>query len=178
MTAAVLCLSSGCGVPPSGVVEVGEPATGMTLSKAVYFLDAESSLHAVARPRLPDTNPAAAAVRALLAGPTPTESEYLTTALPPDLPQPEITVATDTILLRFPPGTPRLTPAALHQLTCTTTLATRTPRPGPSRAPTAAPSTPSSAAPLGGTPQRAPTTVRITVEGTAGQPQPAIGACP
>ncbi|MFF2940122.1 GerMN domain-containing protein [Streptomyces niveus] len=163
--AAVLCLSSGCGVPPSGVIEVGEPATGMTLSKAVYFLDAESSLHAVARPEIPDTNPVAAAVRELLAGPTPTESEYLTTALPPDLPQPEITVGTATILLRFPKGTPRLTPAALHQLTCTTTLATpRTPRPRPAP--------PSGAA---AAPQQSPPTIHITTPNTPPQPTP---TCP
>lgn len=166
VTAALLCLSSGCGVPPSGVVEVGEPATGMTLSKAVYFLDAESSLHAVARPEIPDTNPVAAAVRELLAGPTPTESEYLTTALPPDLPQPEITVGTTTILIRFPTGTPRLTTAALHQLTCTTTLATRPTRPRPAP--------PSGAA----APQQTPPTIHITIPNTPPQPTPTPPACP
>lgn len=166
VTAALLCLSSGCGVPPSGVVEVGEPATGMTLSKAVYFLDAESSLHAVARPEIPDTNPVAAAVRELLAGPTPTESEYLTTALPPDLPQPEITVGTTTILIRFPTGTPRLTPAALHQLTCTTTLATHPTRPRPAP--------PSGAA----APQQTPPTIHITIPNTPPQPTPTPPACP
>lgn len=175
MTAAVLCLSSGCGVPPSGVVEVGEPATGMTLSKAVYFLDRSASptdetpLHAVARPTLPNTNPVPAAIHQLLAGPTPTESEYLTTALPPNLPPPEITVTPDKILIHFPTTT-RLTPAALHQLTCTTTLATHTPR--PRRAPsTALPSD-------SGAPQRAPSTIHITVEGTAAQPIPTTAACP
>lgn len=166
VTAALLCLSSGCGVPPSGVVEVGEPATGMTLSKAVYFLDAESSLHAVARPEIPDTNPVAAAVRELLAGPTPTESEYLTTALPPDLPQPEITVGTTTILIRFPTGTPRLTTAALHQLTCTTTLATRPTRPRPAP--------PSGAA----APQQTPPTIHITIPNTPPHPTPTPPACP
>ncbi|MEV8339873.1 hypothetical protein [Streptomyces niveus] len=166
VTAAVLCLSSGCGVPPSGVVEVGEPATGMTLSKAVYFLDAESSLHAVARPGISDTNPVAAAVRELLAGPTPTESEYLTTALPPDLPQPEITVGTATILLRFPTGTPRLTPAALHQLTCTTALTTHPNRPRPAP--------PSGAA----APQPTPPTIHITIPNTPPQPLPTPDTCP
>ncbi|MFI2286557.1 GerMN domain-containing protein [Streptomyces niveus] len=164
--AALLCLSSGCGVPPSGVVEVGEPATGMTLSKAVYFLDAESSLHAVARPEIPDTNPVAAAVRELLAGPTPTESEYLTTALPPDLPQPEITVGATTILIRFPTGTPRLTPAALHQLTCTTTLATHPTRPRPAP--------PSGAA----APQQTPPTIHITIPNTPPHPTPTPPTCP
>lgn len=164
--AALLCLSSGCGVPPSGVVEVGEPATGMTLSKAVYFLDTESSLHAVARPEIPDTNPVAAAVRELLAGPTPTESEYLTTALPPDLPQPEITVGTATILIRFPTGTPRLTTAALHQLTCTTTLATHPTRPRPAP--------PSGAA----APQQTPPTIHITIPNTPPQPTPTPPTCP
>ncbi|MEV8287474.1 GerMN domain-containing protein [Streptomyces niveus] len=165
--AALLCLSSGCGVPPSGVIEVGEPATGMTLSKAVYFLNAESSLHAVARPEIPDTNPVAAAVRELLAGPTPTESEYLTTALPPDLPQPEITVAAATILIRFPEGTPRLTPAALHQLTCTTTLATHPTRPRPAP--------PSGAA---AAPRQTPPTIHITTPNTPPQPTPTPAPCP
>ncbi|MEV8362401.1 GerMN domain-containing protein [Streptomyces niveus] len=164
--AALLCLSSGCGVPPSGVVEVGEPATGMTLSKAVYFLDAESSLHAVARPEISDTNPVAAAVRELLAGPTPAESEYLTTALPPDLPQPEITVGTATILIRFPTGTPRLTPAALHQLTCTTALTTHPTRPRPAP--------PSVAA----APQQSPPTIHIAFPNTPPQPTPTPPTCP
>ncbi|MGW8666104.1 GerMN domain-containing protein [Streptomyces niveus] len=167
VTAAVLCLTSGCGVPPSGVIEVGEPATGMTLSKAVYFLDAESSLHAVARPEIPDTNPVAAAVRELLAGPTPTESEYLTTALPPDLPQPEITVTAATILIRFPTGTPRLTPAALHQLTCTTTLTTHPTRPRPAP--------PSGAA---AAPRQTPPTIHITTPNTPPQPTPTPPTCP
>ncbi|MET9554323.1 GerMN domain-containing protein [Streptomyces sp. NPDC006645] len=183
VTAAVLCLSSGCGVPPSGVIEVGEPATGMTLSKAVYFLDRTADpgsadpadgtyLHAVARPGIPDVDPVAAAVRELLAGPTPAESEYLTTALPPNLPAPDITVGTESVLIRFPEGTPRLTPAALHQLTCTTTLATRTThtaRP---------PSAPSTGTTSGGAPQQARTTIHITVQGTTAQPAPPMNTCP
>lgn len=182
-TAAFMCLSSGCGVPPSGVVEVGEPATGMRLSKAVFFLDRadsaqprdETPLHAVPRPQIPDSNPLPTALRQLLAGPTPTESTTLTTALPANLPFPKITITPTTITLHFPPPTPRLPPEALRQLTCTTTLTTQSPRPSP---PEPAPTDATLGGISGATPQRTPRTILITTDTTPTPPLPPPGECP
>ncbi|MFC8076419.1 GerMN domain-containing protein [Streptomyces sp. NPDC057307] len=196
MTAAALCLASGCGVPPSGVVEVGEPATGMTLSNAVYFLDRAGPattdarpadgvvLRAVARDRIPGLDPVTSAVRQLLAGPTRAESDGLATALPPNIGSPDVTLGGDrdagAVVIRFPAGTPRLGAAALRQISCTVGLAVRagtaqrTGGAGGGEGPTAATSVPSTGAVPALPPRPA---VRIIVEGAAGQPVPAIEAC-
>ncbi|MFC8829807.1 GerMN domain-containing protein [Streptomyces sp. NPDC057137] len=199
VTAAALCLASGCGVPPSGVVEVGEPATGMALSNAVYFLDRAGPgttdaqpadgvvLRAVARDRIPGLDPVTSAVRQLLAGPTRAESEGLATALPPNIGRPEVTLGRDreagTVVIRFPAGTPRLGVAALRQLSCTVGLAVRagaaqstggTGGAGGGEGRTAPTSTPSP----GVIPDLSPRpAARIIVEGAGGQPVPAIEAC-
>lgn len=197
--AGALCLAAGCGVPPSGVVEVGEPATGMTLSNAVYFLDragpattdAQSTdgvvLRAVARDRIPGLDPVTSAVRQLLAGPTRAESDGLATALPPNIGRPDVTLGSDrdagTVVIRFPAGTPRLGPAALRQLSCTVGLVIRagtaqgtggTGGTGGGEGPTAATSAPSTGAVSALPPRPA---VRIIVKGAGGQPVPAIEAC-
>lgn len=187
-------LLSACGVPPSGVVEVGEPATGMALSNAVYFLDREGRdrgaaepadgvvLRAVPRPEIAGADPVASAVRQLLAGPTATESPGLTTALPPDIGRSQVTVATDRetggVTISFPTGTPRLSDAALRQLSCTVALATRTqtPRP-PATTPTAWPTPAGAAGGPAGPSGLPPPPLRITVQGTPDQATPATRSC-
>lgn len=149
VTAAVLCLASACGVPPSGVVEVGEPATGMAVAHVVYFWADEDGgedtaagravesgrasagraargrvLRAVARPGAPGSDLVVSTVDQLLEGPTSAESHSLRTALPLGLRGPEVTVSArarggDVLTLRFPAGTPPFSADALRQLRCT-----------------------------------------------------------
>ncbi|MFI6086249.1 GerMN domain-containing protein [Streptomyces sp. NPDC051217] len=192
-------------MPPSGVVEVGEPATGMALSNAVYFLDRAGreagdaqpddgvALRAVARDRVPGLDPVTSAVRQLLAGPTRAESEDLATALPPNTPRPDVTVGTDrdadSVVIRFPAGTPPLGAAALRQLSCTVGLAVRA---GSTRwtggtggaggaegeGRTAATSSPSRGTMPGVPPWPTAPRARIIVEGAGGSPAPTIDSCP
>lgn len=169
--AAVALSLAGCGVPPSEVIEVGKPATGMSPATEVYFLTGDTgtsqspeahspgtsspdgdggmttagpsvtggatprpatgagSLHAVPRPAASGTDPVSYAVRQLVAGPTAVEAAGLTTALPPVKHPSRITVETgrhaDTVVIRFPAGTDRLTGPALRQLACTAARAYR-----------------------------------------------------
>ncbi|MFJ8822703.1 hypothetical protein ACIREE_13040 [Streptomyces sp. NPDC102467] len=165
---AVLAIGlAGCGVPPSEVVEVGEPATGLHPATEVYFLirdtgvsrsaepgsapapatdpggvggtaDGDPStaeratpsatagagaLHAVPRPAASGTDPVSYAVRQLAAGPTAGETDGLTTALPRLKNPSRVTAETgrraDSLVVRFPAGTARLTEPALRQVACT-----------------------------------------------------------
>ncbi|MEU6443233.1 hypothetical protein [Streptomyces sp. NPDC047046] len=113
-------LLAACGVPPTGVIEVGAPATGLRLTQGVYFLvrDEPDTLRAAPRP---DAS-ARGALRALLKGPSRTERTTLTTALPEHLPLPSLAMSATTLDLRFPKGTPRLSARASRQLACTALL--------------------------------------------------------
>ncbi|MEU6389425.1 hypothetical protein [Streptomyces sp. NPDC046939] len=146
-TAALALGLAGCGVPPSEVVEVGEPATGMSPAAMVYFLaaddpsdhltdpvsgvpssapraaDGPGSLRGVPRPAAATgTDPVSYAVRQLLAGPTAAEARTLTTALP-RLKDPSRlgveTGASGTVVVRLPPGSDRPSATGLRQLACT-----------------------------------------------------------
>ncbi|WP_239096808.1 hypothetical protein, partial [Streptomyces sp. SID11385] len=126
-------LLAACGVPPTGVIEVGAPATGLRLTDGVYFFvrDEPDTLRAAPRP---DAS-ARGALRALLRGPSSTERTTLKTELPKSLPLPGLAASATTLDLRFPKGTPRLSARASRQLACTALLNT----PAPGAAPTAPP---------------------------------------
>ncbi|GHH85642.1 hypothetical protein GCM10018793_54450 [Streptomyces sulfonofaciens] len=115
--AAAALMMTACGVPPSSVVEAGEPATGMPAGVEVYFL-AGGRLVAVPR-RAPGTPDLATAVRLLFAGPTGAESSRLTTALPL-LPRPPLVKdGGDTVVVRLPARTDPLGTRGQQQLMCT-----------------------------------------------------------
>ncbi|WP_435194276.1 GerMN domain-containing protein [Streptomyces sp. NRRL F-5630] len=152
-------LLAGCGVPPTGVIEVGAPATGLRLTRGVYFLgrDDPGALRAVARP----DGSGPGALRALLEGPSRTERGTLTTALPKDLPPPSLAVGAATLDLRFPEGTPPLSARASRQLACTALLNT------PVRtAPTAPPRVPAAPGQAAALPAAPLATARVSVPGT------------
>nr|WP_237555379.1 hypothetical protein [Streptomyces sp. SID4948] len=119
--AGVLALS-GCGVPPSGVIQAGEPATGMPAGITVFFLSSTGSLVGVPRFSPPDL---ATAVDLLFQGPTSDEAPELSTRLPKLPALPEVEAKDGTILIRVPPGVARFTPPAMQQLVCTAATAYR-----------------------------------------------------
>ncbi|WP_328584376.1 hypothetical protein [Streptomyces sp. NBC_00370] len=124
---ATTLLASGCRIPPSGVIQAGEPANGLRAFVTLYWVDRGSAehggLHPVSRPA-DEVTGVAAAVSTLVAGPT--ESEWqsgLATQLPTPMPAPRVTVTGSAVTIRLQPGFPRLTGTAIGQLACTATAA-------------------------------------------------------
>ncbi|WP_369382192.1 hypothetical protein [Streptomyces sp. cg36] len=66
-------LTSGCGIPSSGVMSGGEPATGLTQALRIYYVR-DSALQAVSRPGFTITNPEGS-LKLLASGPTRDEQE-------------------------------------------------------------------------------------------------------
>ncbi|MET9145213.1 MULTISPECIES: GerMN domain-containing protein [unclassified Streptomyces] len=137
LTGALLALA-GCGVPTSGVIDVGAPAVGVSARTMLYFV-AGGTLRPVPR-RLPEGagDPVEGAVRLLLAGPVGDEALKLTTALPAVPGRAAVTVAGDAVTVRFPAGVERLDTTAMEQLTCTAVRALRWSGQGASPSPTGA----------------------------------------
>jgi hypothetical protein len=80
-----LCALVSCGIPATGVVEVGGPASGIVPTVRVYFV-ADGTLVAVPRRTVAPVD-VASAVDVLLQGPTDAErAKRLTTLLPPSGP--------------------------------------------------------------------------------------------
>lgn len=122
--AAALTLTA-CGVPSTGVIEAGEPATGVSSphprvaapgAVAVYFLR-DGELAPYVRKAL-DPGNAELLVRLLFAGPTADEAQAATTQLPRLSGAPEVTID-GTVTVRLPKGVPALTHLAMLQLACT-----------------------------------------------------------
>ncbi len=123
--AAALALLAGCGVPTTGVIDVGVPADALPSGPAavrvalVYFLDADGRLQA-AEHTVPDqAEPEAAAVDLLLAGPAAAGRPDLTTHLPRYSVAAPVSVQGRTVTVRLPSAGPRLDALAMEQLACT-----------------------------------------------------------
>lgn len=126
--AAAAVLLAGCGVPTTGVVDVGEPANGLATAPAArsevvaFFLDGER-LQAAGLNVSGESDPVTAAVDLLFAGPAAVGRPDLTTRLP----QPPVTadVRTEgrTVTVRLPAGVRRFDPLAMRQLACTVVVA-------------------------------------------------------
>ncbi|QLJ05157.1 GerMN domain-containing protein [Streptomyces sp. NEAU-sy36] len=156
---AAALLTASCGVPRSGVIEAGEPASGMAAPDhqsppptmtPVYFLHGGEP-----RPyprEIDGPGDYAGAVRALFDGPSTSETPTATTELPRLPGPPEVTTVNDgTLSVRLPRGVPPLGRTALTQLVCTVAGVPRPPAPQPtspsgaaSSAATATPATPPS----------------------------------
>ncbi|MDX3384647.1 hypothetical protein PV682_24725 [Streptomyces niveiscabiei] len=129
---ALLALSS-CGIPATGVVEAGGPASGITPVTAVYYLR-DGALGAVLRPteRPGDTDDA---LSLLLTGPPPgegftTQVRALPTAAPGNFLEksPEgfaVTEDGSTLTVRLRDGMRELTDLAIDQVVCTVAAARR-----------------------------------------------------
>ncbi|WP_433891662.1 hypothetical protein [Streptomyces sp. CA-111067] len=118
--AAALALA-GCGVPPSGVIQAGDPATGLSPGLTLYFLSPADTLRAVPRPGDGGTDPAAA-VRLLFAGPTDAEAGQVRTQLPRTPIAPQVSVHGSTLVIGLP-GLGPLSRLGVDQLVCTATAA-------------------------------------------------------
>lgn len=70
--AAALALLTGCGVRPTGIVDAGEPATGLTKGLRIYFVSETGLLEGVTRPDEAVREPAAV-IKLLMSGPDESE---------------------------------------------------------------------------------------------------------
>ena len=126
LTAAVALTA--CGVPPSGVIEAGAPASGMVSPSAtppstpatisVFFLrDGELMPYPY---RIGDAGNLEAVVRLLFEASAANEVPAVTTELPRLTDAPRVAIADDGILsVRLPGETAPLSRRAMLQLTCT-----------------------------------------------------------
>lgn len=124
---ATALLASGCRIPPSGVIQAGEPAGGLRAFVTLYWVGrgpgGHEALHPVSRPA-DEVTGVAAAVSTLVAGPTGSERQSgLATRLPFPMAAPRVTVTGSAVTIRLQPGFPRLTGTATGQLACTATAA-------------------------------------------------------
>ncbi|SEG61797.1 Sporulation and spore germination [Actinacidiphila yanglinensis] len=170
---AAAVLLAGCGVPTTGVVDVGVPASGLPAPERrsslvpVYFLDGDN-LRPIVRDVPPGADPVTAAVELLFAGP-PKPGGELTTRLP----RPPVAVAVhtegQTVTVRLPGGRPAPDTLAMRQVACTAAGALGSPKAvavSGGAAPTAAGGGASSSA------------VRIEVVGSGWQRDVTDPACP
>ncbi|WP_326813845.1 hypothetical protein OG243_36845 [Streptomyces sp. NBC_01318] len=123
---AALTLSA-CGVPPSDVIQAGEPASGMVSPSPkssvptvipLYFLH-KGDLTPYLR-KIGDAGDFGAVVRLLFDGPTTSEAAAATTQLPPLTRTPKVAVGDDkTFSIQLPKDVPPLSRLAMRQLACT-----------------------------------------------------------
>ncbi|MEV1085593.1 hypothetical protein AB0I98_46510 [Streptomyces sp. NPDC050211] len=125
---ALLCttalLLASCGIPETGVVETGEPATGIRPALVSYFVS-EGILVPVRRLGFPSAD-VETAVATVFQGPDVRERRRgITTQLPPLTGA--LSVRTDSgggeVTVELPRGTGPLTETAVAQLTCTVAYA-------------------------------------------------------
>jgi hypothetical protein len=124
--AAALTLAA-CGVPPSDVIQAGDPASGMfsptpkppvPAAVSLYFLN-NDDLTPYARkiagsPDLPGV------LRMLFEGPVASEAVTATTELPRLTVAPEVRIDNDnTVVIQLPQGVPHFSRLAMRQLECT-----------------------------------------------------------
>jgi hypothetical protein len=123
---AALTLSA-CGVAPTGVIQAGEPATGMDPGTGVFFVSG-GTLVGVPRSTAGGMD-AATAVRLVFAGPVGSESPYLTTELPRLRTGPDVRTSGRSVVISLPEGVAPLSRLAVRQLVCTAGAAVRAGRP-------------------------------------------------
>ncbi|MEU6709537.1 hypothetical protein [Streptomyces wuyuanensis] len=152
--AAALTMTA-CGVPPTGVIEAGEPASGMfspaprataPVVVSLYFLR-DGDLAAYPRESEEPVD-LGAVVGRLFNGPTASEAETATTALPRLKRAPDVTAGGDAVSVQLPDGLAPLSQPAMLQLACTVARASTSsatlpaepePEPDPGGASTAPP---------------------------------------
>ncbi|MFJ9103083.1 hypothetical protein ACIRJM_31985 [Streptomyces sp. NPDC102405] len=142
----LLALTS-CGIPATGVVEAGGPASGTLPMTPVYFVE-NGALVAMPRTTEQPGDPEAA-LRLLMVGPlsgerrsgkVSTEIPGTPTAMavppatdepgdPPSPDTPKVTVKGDAMTIRLPAGMARLSGTGVRQVVCTAAAAYRLTRP-------------------------------------------------
>ncbi|MFJ8463758.1 hypothetical protein [Streptomyces swartbergensis] len=149
-----LCTLASCGIPTTGVVEAGGPASGVVPTIRVYFVDRDGTLVAVPRRTVAPVD-VESAVEVLLQGPTGAEgAKRLTTRLPlpgllptavpaPDTDGPievpqeataadlvKVVAEDDRVSIELTAASGELTGLAVDQLVCTALGAQRVAEPG------------------------------------------------
>ncbi|MFI5852701.1 hypothetical protein [Streptomyces parvulus] len=138
LLAALLLPLAGCGIPETGVVQAGEPASGVLepgaapspsqtaavpLAKVRLFFVADGLLAPVTRV-LPAATDPGAVVLVLLDGPDQRErASGLTTELPSATAAPAVRVDGASVTVLLPRGTRSLSDTAVDQLACTVAAA-------------------------------------------------------
>lgn len=78
--AALALTLAGCGVPPTGVIGAGDPATGLTKGLRIYFVSSAGRLEGVSRPGV-KIDELGDVLKFLIAGPTEAEQNRGLTSL-------------------------------------------------------------------------------------------------
>ncbi|MDT0405791.1 MULTISPECIES: hypothetical protein [Streptomyces] len=127
LTAAAAVALTACGVPPSGVIEAGAPASGMFSPSAappsppatvsLFFLR-DGDLTPYPR-RIDDVGNLEAVIHLLFEGPAANETATATTELPRLTDAPRVVVADGILFVQLPGKTVPLSRRAMLQLTCT-----------------------------------------------------------
>ncbi|MFI2425895.1 hypothetical protein ACH5A7_17625 [Streptomyces sp. NPDC018955] len=128
LTAVAAVALTACGVPPSGVIEAGAPASGMfapgaappsTPATVSLFFLRDGDLTPYPR-RTDDSGDVEAVVRLLFEGPAANGAASATTELPRLTDAPRVVIAGDgTLSVRLPGETAPLSRRAVLQLACT-----------------------------------------------------------
>ncbi|MFE3032797.1 hypothetical protein ACFXKY_14265 [Streptomyces canus] len=144
---ALLALTS-CGIPATGVVQAGGPASGTLPQTPVYFVEKNGALVATTRTTELPGDPEAA-LRLLMAGPLAGEGQLdgLFTEVPglptaaavppatagapgkPSSDIPRVTLEGSTMTIELPPGMDTLSDTGVRQMICTAAAAYRLTRP-------------------------------------------------
>ncbi|MFE3741449.1 hypothetical protein [Streptomyces sp. NPDC059134] len=118
--AAPLLLAAGCRIPGTGVVQAGDPATGVRPVILLYLVR-NDALYPVARSADVTAIDPGTAVSLVFRGPQPAELRGgVTTELPAAVTRPRVVVDGDRITVELPEAGP-LTPLAVDQVVCTVT---------------------------------------------------------
>ncbi|MEU3301361.1 hypothetical protein ABZ729_16285 [Streptomyces sp. NPDC006678] len=127
LAAALTLMLTACGVPPSDVIEAGEPASvvrhpsptpSVPVVVSLYFLD-DGALTAYPRP-VGDPGDLGSVVAQLFGGPTTEEAVTATTELPRLTDTPDVTAdSSNLVSVKLPQGVARLSRPAMLQLACT-----------------------------------------------------------
>ncbi|MFH8451035.1 hypothetical protein ACH4CD_17520 [Streptomyces fungicidicus] len=127
LTAVAAVALTACGVPPSGVIEAGAPASGMFSPSAtppptpatisLFFLR-DGELMPYSR-RIDDVGDLKAVVRLLFEGPAANEAAMATTELPRLTDAPRVAIDGGILFVKLPGETAPLSRRAMLQLTCT-----------------------------------------------------------
>ncbi|MFH8975095.1 hypothetical protein [Streptomyces sp. NPDC017890] len=127
LTAAAAVALTACGVPPSGVIEAGAPASGMfspsaappsTPATVSLFFLRDGDLTPYPR-RIDDVGDLEAVVHLLFEGPAAKETATAITELPRLTDAPRVVVADGILFVQLPGETAPLSRRAMLQLTCT-----------------------------------------------------------
>lgn len=114
---ATALLLSGCGISSTGVVQSGDPASGVPPFALLYFVREDRLVPFIRR--IGDPVDVSTALELLLSGPDASDRRHgLTTALT-RVPTPWASTDGAEVSLRLPPGTGPLPPIATRQLICT-----------------------------------------------------------